>query len=168
MSNYIIPVANHTIAGATLSFWPCPQCYIVRELPRVSYQAHLPPGYSGSSSYERLRVASVLALVEVFDIPLSRIAINVALPGNNRRKAPIVVYRDSGQQQPLLVLECNRESINNRQRDESFGRAVHKARQLGAMWALCAVGTKRVLVARAADPSSVIELPFGLLKGVIN
>ncbi len=171
MSAYAIPVSifpGFLVSSAMWSGPTCIQSWMLYEQPRVNYQTQVAPDYSGQEPYEQMRAASVLALVEVFDIPLSRVAINVSLPRNNRKKAPIVVYRDAGKTEPLLVLECNRASINNRQHHESFVRALHKARVLGAEWALCAVGTKRVLVARASDPASAIELPFGLLKGIIN
>ncbi len=140
--------------------------FIFQERPRVNYQSAVSTEYTGTSVYEQLRVAGVLALVETFNFPLSRIAINVPLPTNKRKRAAIVVYRDDAHREPQLVLECQRASLTTRQRDEALKKTVRKAQALGAAWALCAIGDKRVLVAKAVDSPTVIELPFMLLKGV--
>ena len=166
MSLYFSPTQELTIPtilnlGLAWSNW-----FIFEERPRVNYQSAVSTEYTGKSVYEQLRVAGVLALVETFNFPLSRIAINVSLPTNKRKKAAVVVYRDDAHREPQLVLECQRASLTARQREEALKKTVRKAQALGAAWALCAIGDKRVLVAKAVDAPTVVELPFTLVKGL--
>ncbi len=139
-----------------------------QEQSRVNYQAMVSPEYEVNTAREKLRVAGVLALVETFNFPLQRIAINVSLPTNKRKKATVVVYRDDARREPQLVLERHNASLSLHQRELALAQTIRKAQALGAPWAMCAIGETSVLVAKAIDSPTVVELPFNLLNGIVE
>ncbi len=136
------------------------QALLIKEEPAINYKASLPPHYSAESIREKLRVAGVLSLVETFGFPLQKIAINVALPGNKRKKTFIVVYRDDQHLNAQLVLECFRNPLTPYQKERAIKKTITKARLICADWALVAVGEETVFVVNVKDPKNVVSLPL--------
>ncbi len=114
------------------------------ERKRITYHGASDKSYSFKDPEEKVRAAFFVELVLDYLYPASQIDFEITVPRRTPSDlADIVVYSDSEQKSPFLVIECKKEGVTPAEYKQAIEQAFGNANSLRAKYAAVIAGNTR-------------------------